>query len=62
MSPGAAHRRRRPPWGLLVFVALAFGTLTYAFVVSDFSIARRRQQYPYAETAGLQDQRRVGKP
>ncbi len=25
--------------GLLVFVALAFGTLTYAFVVSDFSIA-----------------------
>jgi cytochrome c-type biogenesis protein CcmF len=24
--------------GLLVFVALAFGTLTYAFVVSDFSI------------------------
>jgi cytochrome c-type biogenesis protein CcmF len=25
--------------GLLVFVALAFGTLTYAFVTSDFSIA-----------------------
>jgi cytochrome c-type biogenesis protein CcmF len=25
--------------GFLVFVALAFGTLTYAFVVSDFSIA-----------------------
>ncbi len=25
--------------GLLVFVALAFGTLTYGFVVSDFSIA-----------------------
>ncbi len=24
--------------GFLVFVALAFGTLTYAFVVSDFSI------------------------
>ena len=24
--------------GLLVFVALAFGTLTYAFVISDFSI------------------------
>ena len=25
--------------GMLVFVALAFGTLTYAFVVSDFSLA-----------------------
>jgi cytochrome c-type biogenesis protein CcmF len=25
--------------GLLVFVVLAFGTLTYAFIVSDFSIA-----------------------
>src|ERR1700722_4151786 len=25
--------------GMLVFVALAFGTLTYAFVTSDFSIA-----------------------
>src|ERR1700761_673251 len=25
--------------GMLVFVVLAFGTLTYAFVTSDFSIA-----------------------
>src|ERR1035438_495638 len=25
--------------GMLVFIALAFGTLTYAFVTSDFSIA-----------------------
>jgi cytochrome c-type biogenesis protein CcmF len=25
--------------GMLVFVLLAFGTLTYAFIVSDFSIA-----------------------
>ena len=25
-------------FGLFVFVALAFGTLTYAFIVSDFSI------------------------
>jgi cytochrome c-type biogenesis protein CcmF len=24
--------------GLLVFVALAFGTLTYAFIISDFSV------------------------
>ena len=35
---GARHRHRRRH-GLLVFVALAFGTLTYAFVTSDFSIA-----------------------
>jgi len=25
-------------FGLFVFVALAFGTLTYAFIISDFSI------------------------
>ena len=39
--PDAASARRvatSSAMGLLVFVALAFGTLTYAFIVSDFSI------------------------
>jgi cytochrome c-type biogenesis protein CcmF len=39
--PDAAAARRvatSSAMGLLVFVGLAFGTLTYAFVVSDFSI------------------------
>ena len=57
-----AGSRQASAMGLLVFVALAFGTLAYAFVTSDFSIARRRQQFPHPETPGLQDHRRVGKP
>ena len=59
---GAQRRHHGSAMGLLVFVALAFGTLTYAFVVSDFSIAGCRQQLPHPEAAGLQNQRRVGKP
>ena len=39
--------------GMLVFVALAFGTLTYAFVTSDFSIAAGRQQFPHPQAADL---------
>jgi cytochrome c-type biogenesis protein CcmF len=40
-APAAAARRTATSsaLGLLVFVALAFGTLTYAFVTSDFSVA-----------------------
>jgi cytochrome c-type biogenesis protein CcmF len=39
--PAAAARKTATSsaLGLLVFVALAFGTLTYAFVTSDFSVA-----------------------
>ncbi|HWC63287.1 MAG TPA: heme lyase CcmF/NrfE family subunit [Rhizomicrobium sp.] len=39
VSPAARGIVHGASMGLLVFVALAFGTLTYAFVVSDFSIA-----------------------
>jgi cytochrome c-type biogenesis protein CcmF len=41
-QPSASLARRAATssaMGLLVFVALAFGVLTYAFVVSDFSVA-----------------------
>src|SRR5690348_17400654 len=40
-APAAAARRTAASsaLGMLVFVALAFGTLTYAFVTSDFSVA-----------------------
>ena len=48
--------------GFFVFVALAFGTLTYAFVTSDFSIADVANNSPHPEAADLQDHRRVGKP
>jgi cytochrome c-type biogenesis protein CcmF len=39
ISPSARGIVHGATMGLLVFVALAFGTLTYAFVTSDFSIA-----------------------
>ncbi len=38
-AAGARSIANGAAMGLLVFVALAFGTLTYAFIVSDFSIA-----------------------
>jgi cytochrome c-type biogenesis protein CcmF len=39
VSPAARGIVHGAAMGMLVFVALAFGTLTYAFVTSDFSIA-----------------------
>ena len=62
MPPRRARIAHGAAMGMLVFVALAFGTLTYAFVTSDFSIADRRQQFPHPEAADLQNHRRVGKP
>ena len=40
-APAAAARRtaNSAALGFLVFVVLAFGVLTYAFVISDFSVA-----------------------
>ena len=52
-----AERRGRSALAL----TLAFAALIYAFVVSDFSVAGRRQ-LALDQAAALQDQRRLGQP
>ena len=46
--------------GSFVFVGLAFFTLMFAYVTSDFSVLAVAQNSHTAKAAHLQDQRRLG--
>ena len=48
--------------GQFVFVALAFGCLTYAFVTNDFSVALRGRAFEQPAAARVPRRRRVGRP
>jgi cytochrome c-type biogenesis protein CcmF len=45
-----------------LLVGFSFAALTYAFVVSDFSLVAGGQQFAHAEALALQDLGRLGEP
>ena len=48
--------------GQFLFVALAFGALTWAYVNSDFSVANVVANSHTCQAAAVQDHRRLGQP